>query len=153
MATTFTQPVSSQTTLTVTGFSTLANGTYVASNDIDLTTLNSVNGPLDLQILVEATPGSVSGNKQVVVFAQASKDGSTYTTGPTSGTTTTDEPVLHYVGALPLPTNSTLQRRWFSLAATFPTLPPHCRLIFKNDSGAALTTAVVTIATVTASGA
>lgn len=146
--TAFTQPVGSFTSLTVTGLGTLANVTYVASADIDLT-----SGPLDVQIEVEATPnGSVTGNKQLVIFAQSSIDGTDYTTGPTSGTTTTDEPVLKYVGRLPLPSNSTQQRDTFHLLNVWPTMPKHARLVFKNDCGVALSAAAVQVALVTGLG-
>ena len=115
----------------------LASATYVV-----LGTLTHNSGgktPLDCLVELSATPGTVSGNKQLVLFAQASLDGTNFGTGPTSGTTTTDEPDLVYVGTLPLNTNSTLQRKVFSLAAAFAGVLPYAtKLIAKNDSGAAL---------------
>jgi hypothetical protein len=51
----------------------------------------------------------VSGNKQLLVYAKASLDGTNQTTGPETGTTVTDEPNLYFVGALPLNTPSALR--------------------------------------------
>lgn len=115
----------------------LASATYVVLGT--LTHNSSGKAPLDVLVELSATPGTVSGNKQLVLFAQASLDGTNFGTGPTSGTTTTDETDLHFVGTLPLNTNSTLQRKVFSLAAVFGgALPYATKLIAKNDSGAAL---------------
>ena len=121
-----------------TAHNSLASATYVSVGALNHVT----NKPLDVLVEVNAVPGTVSGNKQLVVFAQASLDaGSTFTTGPTSGTTTTDEPDLYFVGILPLNTNSTLQTKTFSLAAAFGgVLPQQTKIILKNDSGAALAT-------------
>jgi len=55
--------------------------------------------PLDVIIEVDAaTTNTPSGNKQLVVFVQESLDGTNYRSGPTSGTTTTDEPNLRLLG-------------------------------------------------------
>jgi hypothetical protein len=115
----------------------LANVTYVVLGTI--THASSGKVPLDCQVELAITPGTVSGNKQAVLFAQASLDGTNFSTGPTSGTTTTDEANLVFIGVLPLGTNATLQRKTFSLAAAFPgwVLPYATKLILKNDSGAA----------------
>ena len=118
---------------------TLANGTYLKVGTLTFNT----NKPLDVLIEVAATPGTVSGNKQLVVFAQKSVDGTNYETGPTSGTTTTDEPNLTFVGTLPLGTNSTIQRKVFSLAAVFGSMPYSANIIVKNDSGAALASGTI----------
>jgi len=129
---TVTQAAGTRTNLGSLG--TLANGTYL---NVGTLTFNT-NKPIDVEIEVSATPGTVSGNKQLVVFAQQSLDGTNFETGPTSGTTTTDEPNLTLIGTLPLNTNSTLQRRVFKLAQAFGTLPYAAKIIVKNDSGAAL---------------
>lgn len=128
-------------TRTATGSSTahnsLANGTYVSVG----TLTHNTNKPLDVLLEVTAVSGTVAGNKQLVVFAQASLDGTNFETGPTSGTTTTDEPNLHFVGVVPLNSNSTAQTRIFSLAAAYGgALPYASKIILKNDSGAALAT-------------
>jgi len=131
---------------TVTNLSTLASATYVAGP----TMTHVTNGPLDVQIFpVFASTNAVTGNKQVVVFAQASYDGTNFTSGPTSGTSTADEANLHYVGSIPVNTSSTDQSKMLSLAAAFGgTLPYASRLVFKNDCGVALTSASVRVAEV-----
>jgi hypothetical protein len=122
-----------RTAATIT-LNSLASATYVAA-----TAINFTNQPVDLLVELALTPGTVSGNKQAILFAQASLDGTNYQTGPTSGTTTTDEPNLTFIGALPLNTNSTLQTKIFSVAAAFGgVLPPYLKFVVKNDSGAAL---------------
>jgi hypothetical protein len=135
------QIVGSFSAVTVTGLSTLASATYVQSNDVD----NTTNQPVDLLVMLEATPGTVGGNKQAVLFAQAGDTaGSNLSTGPTSGTTTTDEPNLVYIGTLPLNTNATQQRRYFGVAAAFGgVLPPHLKFVVKNDCGVAFTAAAL----------
>lgn len=139
------QIVGAFSSLTVTGLSTLASATYVASNAID----NTTSDPLDIMLMVEVTPGTVASNKQVLVFAQGSHDGTDWQTGPTSGTTATDEPNLTFVGAIPCNTNSTQQRAILSVAGAFGgVLPPHLRFVFKNETGAALTAAAVEYAEV-----
>lgn len=132
--------VGTRTSITVTGLSSLASATYVTSNQLD----NTTNQPVDMLVELAATPGTVSGNKQAILFAIASLDGTNYQTGPTSGTTTTDEPDLTYIGTLPLNTNTTLQRKTFSVASAFGgVLPPFLKFVVKNDSGAAFTTGTV----------
>jgi hypothetical protein len=115
----------------------LASATYVVLGTI--THNASGKTPLDCLVELAATSGTVSGNKQLVLFAQPSLDGTNFGTGPTSGTTTTDEPDLVFIGALPLNSNATLQRKIFSLASAFGGVLPYAtKLIAKNDSGAAL---------------
>lgn len=140
---TVTQSVGNRTNLGSLG--TLASATYLNVG----TLTHNTNKPLDVLLEVSATPGTVAGNKQLVVFAQKTLDGTNYETGPTSGTTTTDEPNLTFIGVLPLNTNSTLQRKTFSLAAAFGTLPYGCKIIVKNDSGAALASGSVEYSEVT----
>lgn len=126
------------TSLTTTGLSTLASATYVASNTKD----NTTNQPVD--VIVEATFAStntVAGNKQILVFCSSSFDNTNFSSGPTSGTTTTDEANLVLLGVVPLPTASQTERRHFSVAAAFGgVLPPYFKVIVKNDIGVALTT-------------
>jgi hypothetical protein len=136
------QVVGARTALTVTGLGTLASATYVASAVID----NTVNNPVDVMIEVTvATTNTPAGNKTVNVFAISSYDNSNYQTGPTSGTTTTDEPLLTYLGSVPLQTASVTERKSFSLAAGYGgVLPPFAKTVIKNDLGVALTTGSVT---------
>lgn len=141
---TITQAVGTRTNLGSLG--TLASATYL---NVGTLTFNT-NKPLDVEIEVSATPGTVSGNKQLVVFAQKSLDGTNFETGPTSGTTTTDEPNLSWIGTLLLNTNSTLQRKVMSLSAAFGgSLPYAAKIIVKNDSGAALASGSVEYSEVT----
>ena len=129
------QVVGTRTTLTTSALNSLASATFVNAGTIT----HNTNQPIDVLIEVTATPGTVSGNKQLVVFAKASLDGTNYSTGPESGTTTTDEPDLFYVGSLPLNTSSTAQTKTFSLAAALGGMLPYAsKIIIKNDSGAAL---------------
>jgi hypothetical protein len=115
----------------------LASATYVSVGTITFS--SSGKTPLTDKLEVSVTPGTVSGNKQLLVFAQQSLDGTNFETGPVSGTTTTDEADLTFVGVVPLGTNSTLQRKVFDLAAAFGgTLPFAAKIIVRNDSGAAL---------------
>lgn len=129
--------IGSRTGFTIT-LTSLASATYVASSAVDLhAIIGSATAPVDVAIEVEITPGTVSGNKQAKVFVQVSLDGTNYSTGPTSGTTTTDEPNLVRLGSLPLLTNSTLQRGSFSLVAAVGFIPYAIKLVVLNDSGAA----------------
>lgn len=137
------QVVGTLTSLTVTGFGTLASGTYVASS-----VYSNTNQQLDLMVEVTAaTTNTPGGNKQVVVFAQASYDNTNWQSGPTSGTTTTDEPNLTFLGAVPIASTSTTERKSFSVAAAFGgVLPPYLKIILKNDLGVALTSGSVSTA-------
>lgn len=127
-----------KTSLTVTGLSTLASATYVASAVID----NTTNSPVEK--MVEVTVGTTNtpaGNKQVCVFAIASYDNSVWQTGPTSGTTTTDEPLLTFLGSIPLQTASVNETKAFPIAVAYGgALPPYVKIVFKDDLGVALTT-------------
>ena len=129
------QVVGSRTSLTTSALNSLASATFVSAGTIT----HNTNQPLDVLLEVTATPGTVSGNKQLVVYAKASLDGSNQTTGPETGTAVTDEPNLYYVGTLPLNTNSTTQTKVFSLAAAYGGLLPYAsEIVLRNDSGAAL---------------
>ena len=99
-----TEPWSSLSSLTVT-LNSLASATYVAATAVDISSVDAT----DLMIQVEITPGTVSSDKAVYVYLKCSWDGTNYSSGPTSGTTTTDEPNLYLLGAVPCNTNSTLQ--------------------------------------------
>ena len=124
-----------RTALTTTAMDSLASATYVSCGTINFTT----NDPLECFIEVKVTPGTVSGNKQLMVFAQGSLDGTNFQSGPISGTSTTDEPNLTLIGTVPCNTNSTAQTGVLPLAARFGgALPSHVKIIVKNDTGAAL---------------
>lgn len=126
---------SAASSLTITGLASLASATYAVSSALDLTAVD----PLDVLVDITVTPGTVSGNKQLLVFVKVSLDGTNYTTGPESGSTATDEPNLYLIGALPLNSNATAQRGVFSVAAALGYVPPYLKVVVRNDSGAALT--------------
>lgn len=135
--TAFTNVIGTRTAFTIT-LNSLANVTYVAATAINLNNITSGGkAPLDVVLELEITPGTVAGNKAAKLFAQVSMDGTNFSTGPTSGTTVTDEPDLYFIGALPLLTNSTLQRKGFSLLQTLGFIPWSLKPIVFNDSGAA----------------
>lgn len=131
---TITAIVGSKTTLTTSALDSLASATYVSAGTIDLTAAD----PLDVLVEVAATPGTVAGNKQVVVFAKVSLDGTTWTTGPETGTTATDEPNLRFLGTVPCNTNATQQINTLSVMSALGFVPPHLEIVVKNDTGAAL---------------
>lgn len=126
--------VGTKTALTTSALNSLASATYVSAGTIDLTAAD----PLDVLVEVAATPGTVSGNKQVVVFAKVSLDGSTWTSGPETGTTATDEPNLKFIGTVPCNTNSTQQINTLSVVSALGFIPPHLEIVVKNETGAAL---------------
>lgn len=129
-----------RTALTVTGLGTLASATYVASSAYNAGT----NSPLDVVIDVEvATTNVVVGNKQVVVFVSASLDGTNFQSGPTSGTTTTDESDLTYLGIVTMNTSTTTHRKAFSIFNAYGFMPQQFKIILKNDLGVALTSGAV----------
>lgn len=139
--------VGTKTSLTVTGLSALASATFVASNALDLTAID----PLDLLVELEVTPaaGTVGSNKQVILYAKASLDGTNYTTGPESGTTATDETNLTLIGVVPCNTNATQQRGTFSVAGAFGgVVPLYLKFVIKNELGLALSAGALSYATV-----
>lgn len=129
-----------RTALTSTGFSTLASATYVATSAYAPAT----NDPQDVEVEVEAeTTNTPAGNKQIVVFIQASLDGTNFQTGPTSGTANTDEPNLTMLGVLPMNSASVTQRKMFSVLAALGFIPQQFKVVLKNDLGVALTSGAV----------
>ena len=114
----------------------LANGTFVLLGT--LTHVSSGKVPLDVLVELGVTPGVPSGNRQAILYAQHSLDGTTFGTGPISGTSTQDEPDLVFVGALPMFTTAGVQRKVFSLATAYGGILPYAtKLILKNDCGSA----------------
>lgn len=138
------QVVGTRTALTSTNLGTLASATYCVSAVKD----NTANQPLDVMVEVTvATTNTPAGNLQVVVFCQASYDNSAFQTGPTSGTTTTEEPELQFLGTVPVPVVTTTERKSFSVAAAYGgVLPPYFQVVCKNDLGVALTTGTIATA-------
>lgn len=130
------QIVGTRTSLTVTGLSTLASATYVASSAYNCAT----NQPIDVVVEIDvATTNTPAGNKQVVVFLQESLDGTNFRSGPTSGTTTTNEPNLLPLGYVPMNAASTTQIATFSIMQALGYVPAQFKIVVKNDLGVALT--------------
>lgn len=128
--------VSSSTSVTVTGLSTLASVTYVAGSSVNHTT----NNPVDVVYMVSVTTTNTpTGNKQLKVFLKISMDGTTYTTGPSSGTTTTDEPDLYFLGVVPVNTISVAHAKAFSIGQAVGFIPKSSIIVLQNDLGVALT--------------
>ena len=123
-----------RTALNTNSPNSLASATYLL-----LGTITKADETNDVVVEVTLTPGTVSGNKQALLFLQASLNATDYTSGPVSGTTTTDEPNLYWLGAIPLNTNSTAQKGTFSVKnSQLGYVPKSFKVILKNDSGAAL---------------
>lgn len=134
------QVVGTRTALTVTGLSTLAAATYVASNAYS----TAANQPVDVIVEVNcATTNTPAGNKQVVLFISESLDGTTYRSGPTSGTTATDEPDMRFLGVVPINTVTVNHMGTFSVFQALGYIPPFFKVVAKNDLGVALTSATV----------
>lgn len=133
------QIVGTRTSLAFTGttLSALASATYVQNTTAyDCTT----NQPLDVIVELDiATTNIPAGNKQIVVFIQDSLDGTNFRTGPTSGTTTTREPNLRFLGTIPVTTASTTEIGTFSIANSLGYVPNKFYIVVKNDLGVALT--------------
>lgn len=132
--------VGTRTSLTCTGLSTLASGTYVASNNYNCNTNKPVDVIIDVALATTNTP---SGNKQAVVFITESLDGTNYRSGPTSGTTTTDEPDLKILGVIFLNTATNTHEGTFSVKQTLGYIPYGFKVVIKNDLGVALTSGSV----------
>lgn len=125
-----------RTALAVTGFGTLASATYVASAAYVANTLK----PQDVVVEVEAATTNVpAGNMQVAVFVKMSLDGTNFQSGPESGTATTDELDLTFIGSVPVKTATTTHRKAFSVMAALGFLPQQFKIVLKNDLGVALT--------------
>jgi hypothetical protein len=131
---TITSVVGTRTALTTSALNSLASNNYVSCGTINHTT----NNPLDVLLEVTVDADTSTGNQRCVVFAKGSLDGTNFETGPESGSTTTNEPDLTFVGVVPCrDTNS--HTKIFSLASAFGgVLPQHTRIIVKNETGGAL---------------
>lgn len=123
---------------------TLGIDTYIASSAIDL----GANIPLDVTFEMVVTVTSPVSDKQVLLFAQLSLDGTDFGTGPTSGTSATDEADLHWIGALPCNSTGT-HRKLFSLSGL--PVAKHIKLVVRNRTGVALTSGFVYRADITGS--
>jgi hypothetical protein len=129
-----TRIVGTRTEALSTGLNSLAADTYLASSAIDC----QADDPIDVLVDASVTPGTVTGDKALLVFVQVSSDGTNYSTGPTSGTSATDEPNLYLIGVVPCNTNSAAQRGVFSLFASLGFIPTDFKIVVRNRTGAAL---------------
>lgn len=152
MATRSTVSYGTKTDFTPAGLATLAAATYITTAPKDTT----VTQPDDLMVeLVCAVGTAPTGLQQVTLFAQDSFDGGgTWQTGPTTGTTNTDEGTLTPIGVLPIRQASSTQRsRAFSVANAFGYVPPNIRFVIKNETGVALTVGSISIVEATVQSA
>ncbi|HXR50412.1 MAG TPA: hypothetical protein VN778_05300 [Verrucomicrobiae bacterium] len=121
---------------------TLAIDTYIASSAIDL----GANIPLDVTFEVVVTVTSPVSDQQVLLFAQLSLDNTDFGTGPTSGSSATDEADLHWIGTLPCNSTGT-HRKLFSLSGL--PVAKYIKLVARNRTGVALTSGFVYRADIT----
>lgn len=139
--------VGTPSSVTVTPWTTLASGNYGVSADIALgtaapaTSSTPAGGYFEVSFTTTNTP---TGNQSILLFATASFDGgTTYTTGPTSGTSRVHEPNLFRLGALRLTAAGT-ERVALPAAPVWPDgLPTHVRVVAFNDAGVAMTGATL----------
>lgn len=126
--------VQTRTSLTTTALNTLASGGFTLCGTLTYAT----NDPLDVLLEVQVVAGTTSGNKQAVVYAKGSLDGTNFESGIESGTATTTEGNLTFIGTVPCPEAGT-HNGIFSMANAFGVLPHSSKIVVKNDSGAAFT--------------
>lgn len=138
--------IGTRTQLNTTSFATLANATYVNPGTITRTDVNTNDIYLELNV----TPnGTVTGNKRIVLKAQISIDGTNFSSGPTSGTTTTDDGDLYLIGTVPTATNSGAQSGVFSVLASLGFIPKAIKPVVFNDCGVSLSAGTLYYAEVT----
>jgi hypothetical protein len=110
----------------------LGSGSYVTGNEVDNTT------NLYLDYLVEFVIADVTeaGNKQVVIFAIDSLDGTNYSDAPSA---TSPQINAAVVGVISLDGTGPYRAKAMSVAAAFGNvLPPKFKLVAYNDAGVAL---------------
>lgn len=130
-----TDALGTRTALTITGLSTLASATYVASNAL---TLGGLNAIFELQA---ATTNAPAGNNQLLIWLICSIDATNYDSGPTSGTTATREKNLGQSVALPILVTATTETMHFDVKGMLGFIPTDVKVVIKNDLGVALTSA------------
>lgn len=132
---------SASTSLTVSGLSTLASGSYATSNAYDAT----ANKPIDLLIELAVTTGTTSGNKQAMLFLVTSADGTNYSDSANDAN-------MIALGGMTTPNATTAYRsKEFSVAAACGgVVPNHCKVVVKNDGGGTYTAGAVLYREITA---
>lgn len=129
--------------ITVTGLGTLANNTYVASAAQDFTALTPAN-PDEVAVEVSVGVGTLSGtNTGVYVFLKTSFDNSTFSSGPESGTSDTDQPQLERLAFIPATTSTQTLVKHIPIKEVLGYVPKYGKFVFLNKTGAALTSASV----------
>jgi hypothetical protein len=137
------QVVGARTAIASANLPTLASAAYATSSTKD----NTGNQPIDLLVELSITPGTVSGNKQAILFALASLNGSTFQTGAN----VTDAGDMTPIGVLPLASNNVTQTKLFSVAGQYGgNLPPYLNFVVLNDSGAAFSAGTIFVSEVSA---
>lgn len=135
------QIVGSKAAITIT-LASAASTSYTTSSAVKD---NTTNQPLDLFVELTITPGTVSGNKQAILYALSSLDNSVFETGANS----TDNGVMTFLGVLPLPSSSTAQTKLFTVASRYGgSLPPYQKFVVYNDSGATFTSGSINVSEV-----
>lgn len=129
-----------RTSVTVSGLSTLVASNYIAGTAVTHNTNKPVDAVYEVAI---ATTNAVAGNKQIKVYIQASLDGTNFTSGPTSGGTTTDDPDLVFLGVVPMNTSTTTHTELFSVGQKLGFVPYASKIVIFNDCGVTLTSGTV----------
>lgn len=136
------------TSITITAGS-LANATARSSANVTSSTTNNTTDYL-VTVNVLTTATAPSSNKQVVVYAYRSEDGTNYqgdssvvdnVDGTDKALTALGSPTnLTFLGTLQLNqgANAVTIRQVFSLAQAFGSIPPKWGIVIYNDAGTAL---------------
>lgn len=110
----------------------LASGGYVTGAEVD----NTTNAYLDYLVEFVIADVAEAGNKQVVIFAINSLDGTNYSDAPSA---TKPQGNAAWVGVISLDGTGPYRSKAFSIAAAFGgPLPPKVKLVAYNDAGIAL---------------
>jgi hypothetical protein len=138
---TFTQAQGARTLIF--DISMVGSGYYGVSPAVDL----GPNIPPDVTLEVEADPnGTPTGNKRLMLFAKLSLDNVNFGSGPESGTDTTNESDLHWIGTLPC-NDTNVHRKMFSLQSL--PVARYLKIVVKNEAGVLLTSGKVYSAGIT----
>jgi len=124
------QVYAAEATIATTGLSDLADGSTALSDAID----NTTNLYLGAEIECKLTGTATTGVDNVDVYLVRSSDGTDF------GTYATEEGKanVQFIGSVALNTNTAVVKLF-----RIEQLPPHWRLLFDNQSGAALTAETV----------